>query len=299
MKQKPSLIDHRFGKLVVIETAQEDKTGKPKWLCRCDCGNEKIIYEQNLRYNKTKSCGCYNKEVSKKRMSKGWSKILTKDFLIKEHIENKKSLREIGKEVGCSVTCVIKYMRKNELQTNELIYDIVGKSFNKLTVISLAHTKNGSSFWNVKCECGTEKVVNGKSLVRHSIVSCGCWNKQKEWKGCRNLSKTYWSSLVTSANKRNLSFNISIDYAWELFNKQNGKCALSGHDIILDKSLSQNYDKHIYIQTASLDRIDSSLGYCEGNVQWVHVILNKMKSNLQEADFIKWCQDVSSYRSKT
>ena len=92
-------------------------------------------------------------------------------------------------------------MRKNELQTNELIYDIVGKSFNKLTVISLAHTKNGSSFWNVKCECGTEKVVNGKSLVRHSIVSCGCWNKQKEWKGCGNLSKTYWSSLVTSANK--------------------------------------------------------------------------------------------------
>lgn len=28
------------------------------WLCRCDCGREKVVIGTNLKSGKTKSCGC-------------------------------------------------------------------------------------------------------------------------------------------------------------------------------------------------------------------------------------------------
>jgi hypothetical protein len=45
--------------------------------------------------------------------------------------------------------------------------------------------------------------------------------------------------------------------------------------------------------TASLDRIDSSKGYVEGNVQWVHKRINIMKNDLSDSEFIEWCRVVS------
>jgi hypothetical protein len=31
--------------------------------------------------------------------------------------------------------------------------------------------------WNCKCECGTIKEVNSRSLRNHEIISCGCSKK--------------------------------------------------------------------------------------------------------------------------
>lgn len=42
--------------------------------------------------------------------------------------------------------------------------------------------------------------------------------------------------------------------------------------------------------TASLDRIDSKIGYIEGNVQWVHKDINKMKNSHTHATFLQWCR---------
>lgn len=57
------LTGKRFGRLQVIERANNIGNGVA-WLCRCDCGNEKIILGHSLRNGKTKSCGCYRKETA-------------------------------------------------------------------------------------------------------------------------------------------------------------------------------------------------------------------------------------------
>lgn len=64
-----NLIGQRFGRLVVKARADDyidPKSGKHKsrWLCDCDCGNEKIVEGRNLTNGKVVSCGCYHKEVS-------------------------------------------------------------------------------------------------------------------------------------------------------------------------------------------------------------------------------------------
>ena len=62
------LTGEQFGRLHVVERAENDRSGNAKWLCRCECGNYKIILGKALRTGSTRSCGCYLAEQSKKRM---------------------------------------------------------------------------------------------------------------------------------------------------------------------------------------------------------------------------------------
>lgn len=64
------LTGQKFGRLTVIERAEDKITSKGtpliRYRCKCDCGNECIVLGANLKYGKTKSCGCYAREVSSK-----------------------------------------------------------------------------------------------------------------------------------------------------------------------------------------------------------------------------------------
>lgn len=49
----------RFGRLIAIEpSAQRERNGNVKWLCKCDCGNFTVVGIQELKHGKTLSCGC-------------------------------------------------------------------------------------------------------------------------------------------------------------------------------------------------------------------------------------------------
>lgn len=54
------------------------------------------------------------------------------------------------------------------------IVDMTGRRCGRFTVISYSHSYNGKAFWNCKCDCGTEKVVQGKELRSGGTLSCGC-----------------------------------------------------------------------------------------------------------------------------
>jgi hypothetical protein len=60
----------RFGRLVAIKEAEKRifKSGvRYYWLCKCDCGNEKVIAKSALINGSIVSCGCYHKESAAKR----------------------------------------------------------------------------------------------------------------------------------------------------------------------------------------------------------------------------------------
>ena len=58
-----------FNRLTVIKRAEIEKK-EVYYLCKCTCGNEKIIRGKDLKYNKIKSCGCLNKEKTIERNTK-------------------------------------------------------------------------------------------------------------------------------------------------------------------------------------------------------------------------------------
>lgn len=53
-----------YGRLIVISLSGKDNRGQCVWLCRCSCGNEKIVKGEKLRQGQTKSCGCLRREIT-------------------------------------------------------------------------------------------------------------------------------------------------------------------------------------------------------------------------------------------
>ena len=71
------MIGKKFNRLQVLSLSET--RGKHRyWLCKCECGTEKVVCETNLKSGHTKSCGCLNKELSTARnTSHGMSKTRT------------------------------------------------------------------------------------------------------------------------------------------------------------------------------------------------------------------------------
>lgn len=56
----------RFGRLTVVTLADRRKKAW-RWLCRCDCGNERIVWQSHLTAGRTLSCRCLAREVTRAR----------------------------------------------------------------------------------------------------------------------------------------------------------------------------------------------------------------------------------------
>ncbi len=67
------LTNQKFGRLTVIEPiyVYNNKYCKyqKKWHCVCDCGKHKNVLTYDIRSGKVKSCGCYNVDVTRERMT--------------------------------------------------------------------------------------------------------------------------------------------------------------------------------------------------------------------------------------
>ncbi len=167
--------------------------------------------------------------------------------------------------------------------------ELTGTRIGILTVLGRAEvSRNGHAKWWVRCDCGIEKSVFGTHLVRGNTVSCGgCHmrDKSKNFQGVGELPKTYYSSLKRGADggkgRKPMTFDVTMEYLWETFKHQEHKCALSGLPIDFKS------------KTASCDRIDSSIGYVEGNIQWLHKDVNMMKRHYSEDYFKTLCRLVT------
>lgn len=168
--------------------------------------------------------------------------------------------------------------------------DLTGQKFGKLTALyPVGYSKIKQTTWKFVCDCGNEIEVIGSKAVNGYKLSCGCSRKGPGhfgWTGYKGIPGKFLSTIIRSARVRGHVYNVSLEYLWELFLTQDGRCAFTGIPITF-KNAYENTP-----QTASLDRIDSSKGYEEGNLQWVHKNINKMKNTLADVHFISLCSAV-------
>lgn len=165
--------------------------------------------------------------------------------------------------------------------------DLTGKQMGDFFVIGVSEkSRNGHYRYHVKCKCGTEKTILGTHMIQGNTLNCGCKKrKPRNWKGYKKVSSVYFNSIKRGANggkgRKPINFDVTIEYVGDLLEEQDYKCALSGLNILI-------YDK-----TASLDRIDSSKGYEEGNLQWLHKDVNMMKRHYTQKYFKHLCNLVT------
>jgi hypothetical protein len=112
-----------------------------------------------------------------------------------------------------------------------------------------------------------------------------------QFTGYGNLSGKFWSQILYNANKRKISMNITVADAWCLFCKQNGCCIYTGIPLSMPISSTK-----VIAGTASLDRIDSKIGYTLANIQWIHKDLSSIKWDFLDSYFREMCQLVYNHR---
>ncbi len=195
-----------------------------------------------------------------------------------------------GHKQSCG--CKAKYIQKQ----------IVGQRFGMLFVIDLEKVfhptyNNGKGKFKYyalcKCDCGNEHRVLKGSLQRGATTSCGCkrdhynlmrGDKNSQFTGFKEITGKFWSTLQVRSKRRGHVFDLKIEDAWNLYEKQNKKCALTGVDIFFG-----NWNTS---PTASLDRIDNTKGYYKDNVQWVHKHVNIMRNVFSIEYFLETCKRV-------
>jgi len=176
-----------------------------------------------------------------------------------------------------------------------------GRRFGRLLVVRQAPTKNHQTRWVCLCDCGAEKVVTLSNLTNGSTRSCGCLHQENaiavgslgkgvrahNWQGVGDISASYWGQVLAGAAGRGLHVGVTHQEIWELFLAQDRRCALTGWPIGFDPPGGRGEG------TASLDRIDSTLGYQAGNLQWVHKRIQRMKWKFGQEEFIEACRAVA------
>lgn len=60
----------QFGRITVVCRADNSKSRKVRWLCKCSCGVEKIIRAGSLCRGKSASCGCLRRELVVARLTR-------------------------------------------------------------------------------------------------------------------------------------------------------------------------------------------------------------------------------------
>jgi hypothetical protein len=83
-----------------------------------------------------------------------------------------------------------------------------------------------------------------------------------------------------------------------LWESQNGICPFTGWQLELPK-WTNGWTEKQKPQRASLDRIDCSKGYIQGNVRFISVIANYARNSFDDKEVIEFCKAVTEKQNGT
>jgi hypothetical protein len=221
--------------------------------------------------------------------------LLTKEFLEYHYVIKRKSIKTIATEFNIkSSNSVSQAIKKYGLYRSNLrdSSSILTKEF-----LQEYYVRQNLSLKDVAVKAGFQrKTVVKKALKKHNIqerehtTSDKYKNAILKKRHHHTIPSRYFYSLYNGATRRNIEFNITIDQIWVKFEQQEKKCAISGLNINFPE-----FGQKATSQTASIDRINSDIGYIIDNIQWVHKDINKMKWELSQDRFLELCRIITEY----
>ena len=216
VKVRDDLTGKRFGRLTVIRQVEDyvSPSGRriPRWLCKCDCGNEVEALGSSLKSGDTKSCGCLNDE--KRKIGRPRKDLVGQRFgrltVIKRAedyvISSGKHYAQWECKCDCGNTTIVKQSKliqgrtkscgcyRSDVTSKRVSNDLTGKRFGKLTVIERCGSyvdnngRKNSSVWLCMCDCGNLVKVKNLYLTSGDTKSCGCLSSMGEAEIARTLT---------------------------------------------------------------------------------------------------------------
>lgn len=204
-----------FGRLTAIELDFEKtaKHSKTYWKCKCECGNETSVALPELRTGKTKSCGCYRKEVAGNVTKKNLIGLKFGRLQVISLYGSRNNHQLWNCQCDCGNTCLV---RTTDLTshntkscgclTKEVVQrihsnDLQGQKFGKLLAKKPTEKRiDDKVVWECQCDCGNICYVQSTHLVSGHTQSCGCIKSSVgEW-NIANILKQNIGNLNKSLN---------------------------------------------------------------------------------------------------
>ncbi len=150
-----------------------------------------------------------------------------------------------------------------------MFIDLTGQNFGKLTVIKKSeYTKSNEIYWNCKCDCGREMVVDESFLLSEKTNFCRCFQKAQISKSTI-LRNTKYSPKEASARIAWKDYyknqNISFDDFYRLSQLPCFYCCVewsnkvSSFSKIKKSKASKEKLEESYFYYNGLDRIDNTV----------------------------------------
>lgn len=130
-------------------------------------------------------------------------------------------------------------------------------------------------------------LVSARRAERRGLRCHKCANhKKNQQELVLGFSEAEFNNIKRTARGRKKYWNLSIADLHDIWERQDGKCAMTGAAM------------RKYPRTWSVDRIDNACGYTPGNVQLVLKEVNMMRGPLDVQAFVTWCQTIVQHRSE-
>jgi hypothetical protein len=173
----------------------------------------------------------------------------------------------------------------------------------KKELVTCSNPKCNKEFYKDSSEVKRNKMVGRKN---HCSLECCGYTSHKHLKkyseenikylipyqGPKRDQYTGLREHFRRVKKRKHNYDISLQDLLDLWDDQKGICIYSGVKLVHPNEGGNN------LNTASLDRIDSTKGYVKGNLQFISIICNQAKNNLIHDDMMLFLKTICEFYSK-
>jgi hypothetical protein len=98
-----------------------------------------------------------------------------------------------------------------EFNLNKIKEEFLNKTFSKLYIMDITREKEKSGkirfYAHYKCECGTIGKTTVDNIRINQTLSCGCYSKERNWKGGITLIKSYLRDKISEWKLKSMKYS--------------------------------------------------------------------------------------------
>lgn len=190
------LTGQKYGRLLVLERAENNSHNKAMWLCKCDCGNVVKVIGSHLRNGNTSSCGCLHKEMLREkpsgrthgmtdtRLFRIWGSMLTRCYN-----KNHKYYHRYG---GRGITVCEEW-----LHSFQAFYDWA-MSHGYADDLTLDRKDVNGNYCPENCKWSTQKEQMNNTSTNHLVTCNGETHTIAEWAAIKGINYYTLHSRLTT-----------------------------------------------------------------------------------------------------